>query len=269
MADGARRGLTRRAAAVAAACLGALAFAGEAAQAALVTEHDRLVGCRPHGASFRLAGSIHRRAVALTFDDGPSAYTAAVLDILERRHVPGTFFVVGSLVRGRELLLRRALAHGSVIGNHTFTHAYVAGGGYRQIASTQGAVRRATGYTPCVFRAPGGAVSRLVISQARSLGLLTVGWSVDPRDWSRPGSAAIYSRVASAVRPGAIVLMHDGGGSRGQTVAALPQIIATLRSRGYRFLTVPQLLGLPARYVPGAPIPPYVEAPQLGGESAP
>jgi peptidoglycan/xylan/chitin deacetylase (PgdA/CDA1 family) len=269
VADGAGGGWSRRAAAVLAGCLAALAFAGEAAHAALVTERGRLAGCLPKGAGFRLAGPADRRAVALTFDDGPGPNTAGVLDVLERRRVPATFFVIGNLVRGRELLLRRALAHGSVLGNHTFTHAYVAGGGYRQIASTQAVVRGATGYTPCVFRAPGGVISRLLISQARAHGLHTVGWSVDPRDWSRPGSQAIYSRVVSAVRPGAIVLLHDGGGPRAQTVAALPRIIATLRARGYRFLTVPQLLRLPARYVPGAPTSPDVEAPELGRQSAP
>jgi peptidoglycan/xylan/chitin deacetylase (PgdA/CDA1 family) len=243
--------------------LAVLAPVAEIAQAASATGPGRLVGCRPHGASLRLAGPLHRRAVALTFDDGPGLYTGALLGVLERQRVPGTFFVVGELVRGRELLLRRALAHGSVLGNHTFTHTKVSAGGYRQIRSAQDAIRRATGYTPCVFRAPGGVVSRLLVAQARSLGLHTVGWNVDPRDWSRPGSGVIYARVASAVRPGAIVVLHDGGGLRGQTVAALPRIIGTLRSSGYRLLTVPQLLGLPSRYEPVSPTSPYVEAPQL------
>lgn len=191
-----------------------------------------------------------RRTVALTFDDGPGAYTGRVLDVLHRYGVRATFFVVGQQVRGNEPLLRHALLDGNALGNHTFSHANVSGGGLRQISSTLGAIRRATGYSPCLFRAPYGAGSGLVIGQARSLGLNTIQWSVDPRDWARPGSQAIYSRVVSATRPGAIILMHDAGGPRTQTVAALPRIIRTLRSRGYRFATVPQLLGLPLRYAP-------------------
>jgi peptidoglycan/xylan/chitin deacetylase (PgdA/CDA1 family) len=186
--------------------------------------------------------------VALTFDDGPSAYTSRVLAILRRFGIHGTFFIIGQQVRGNEGLLRRELAAGNAIGNHTFTHANVSGGGIRQMLSTQGAIRRATGYTPCLFRAPYGAVSGLLMRQARGLGMNTIQWSVDPRDWSRPGTGAIYSRIVSATRPGAIILMHDGGGPRGETVAALPRVISTLRARGYRFATLPQLLGLAPRY---------------------
>ena len=208
----------------------------------------RLIGCHAAGASYRLAGSRAHRVVALTFDDGPSAYTSRVLAILRRFGIHGTFFIIGEQVRGNEGLLRRELAAGNAIGNHTFTHANVSGGGIRQMLSTQGAIRRATGYTPCLFRAPYGAVSGLLMRQARGLGMNTIQWSVDPRDWSRPGTGAIYSRIVSATRPGAIILMHDGGGPRGETVAALPRVISTLRARGYRFATLPQLLGLAPRY---------------------
>jgi peptidoglycan/xylan/chitin deacetylase (PgdA/CDA1 family) len=87
-------------------------------------------------------------------------------------------------------------------------------------------------------------VSAPLISEARSQGMNTIQWDVDPTDWSTPGTGAIYSRIVSQTRPGSIILMHDGGGPRGQTLAALPRIINTLRARGYRFATVPQLLGL-------------------------
>ncbi len=103
-------------------------------------------------------------------------------------------------------------------------------------------IKHATGFAPCLFRPPGGAFDSRVVSDARSLGMSTVIWDVDPRDWSTPGSGAIYSRVVSATRPGSIVLMHDGGGNRSQTVAALPKIVHTLRHRGYRFVTVTRLL---------------------------
>jgi peptidoglycan/xylan/chitin deacetylase (PgdA/CDA1 family) len=181
--------------------------------------------------------------VALTFDDGPSSYTHQVLDILERARVHGTFFVIGQQVSSRAAVLRRALAEGNAIGNHSWNHANLSGGAGGQLSSTQAAVRRATGYTPCVFRPPYGASSSLLVGQARSLGLATVIWDVDPRDWSRPGSGAIYSNIVANTRPGSIILDHDGGGPREQTVAALPRVIATLKRRGYRFATVPELLG--------------------------
>jgi peptidoglycan/xylan/chitin deacetylase (PgdA/CDA1 family) len=191
-----------------------------------------------------------RRAVALTFDDGPGQYTGRVLDVLKRTGAKATFFVLGQLVTTGELL-RRALREGHAIGNHSFNHANLSGGGMGQMTSTNAAIRRTTGYTPCLFRAPYGAVSGLLIGQARSLGMLTIQWDVDPRDWSRPGSGAIMAgrpasaaRVLSAVHPGSIVVMHDGGGPRDQTLAALPGMIATLQRRGYRLVTVPELLGL-------------------------
>lgn len=205
-------------------------------------------GCRGRSPWYWTNASRHRRVVALTFDDGPSPYTPQVLSILERNHINATFFMIGEQVRGHEELLRRSLADGNVFGNHTFTHANVSGGGLGQLTSTQGAIRRASGYTPCLFRAPYGAVSGTIIGQARGLGMDTIEWDVDPRDWSRPGTDAIYSRIVGAARPGSIILMHDGGGPRDETVAALPHVISTLRHRGYGFVTVPQLLGLRPKY---------------------
>ncbi|MEA2374302.1 MAG: peptidoglycan-N-acetylglucosamine deacetylase [Thermoleophilaceae bacterium] len=208
------------------------------------------VTCPPAGAHFRTNGSRSHRELALTFDDGPSTYTPDVLRVLERKHVPATFFLIGRQVAGRERYVRRALADGDVIGDHTWDHANVTGGGssaHREIVSTRDAIRRA-GFDPCLFRAPGGGTSGSLISEAWHLRMNTIQWDVDPRDWSDPGSDAIYRRVTEAVRPGSIVVMHDGGGPRGQTVGALGRIIDTLRRRGYRFKTVPGLLGLRVAY---------------------
>jgi peptidoglycan/xylan/chitin deacetylase (PgdA/CDA1 family) len=106
------------------------------------------------------------------------------------------------------------------------------------------AVRDAThGFTPCLFRAPGGDVSSALIGEARSMGFTTIQWDIDPRDWARPGVGEIEGNVLANAHPGAIVIMHDGGGDRSQTLAALPDIIDTLRARGYTFVTVTQLLG--------------------------
>jgi peptidoglycan/xylan/chitin deacetylase (PgdA/CDA1 family) len=212
----------------------------------------RVAGCVPKGASFRSTGPGHRRVVALTFDDGPSIYTSEVLGILRHFKIHATFFLIGQQVGPNAGLVREELADGNAIGDHTWTHANVSGGGsfaYSQLASTRAAIRRASGYyTPCVFRAPYGAVGGGLFPVARSLGMLTIQWDVDPRDWARPGTGSIYSTIVGQARPESIILMHDGGGPRNQTVAALPSIIRTLRSRGYRFETVPELLGLTPVY---------------------
>jgi peptidoglycan-N-acetylglucosamine deacetylase len=127
----------------------------------------------------------------------------------------------------------------------------VSGGGSfaaGEISSTASAIRGLTGFSPCLFRAPGGAVSSSLIGLARSMGFITIEWDVDPRDWSRPGTGAIYSNVVGNAHSGSIVLQHDGGGDRSETLAALPNEIDTLRARGYSFVTIPQLLGLQMIY---------------------
>jgi peptidoglycan/xylan/chitin deacetylase (PgdA/CDA1 family) len=197
-------------------------------------------------------GARSSHVVALTFDDGPWPDTPAFLALLERNHVPATFFQIGRQVgtygRGVD---QRILADGDIIGDHTWDHADVAGAGSHaawEIASTRTAIARLTGFTPCLFRAPGGAVSSALIGEAHSMGFVTIEWDVDPQDWRRPGTGAILSTVLGNVRNGSIVLQHDGGGDRSQTLAALPTEIRVLRSRGYRFVTVPQLLGLRVIY---------------------
>jgi peptidoglycan/xylan/chitin deacetylase (PgdA/CDA1 family) len=218
---------------------------------AAVLEPPTPVGCDIRGPDYRRGGPRHRKLVALTFDDGPSFYTSQVLNVLERERVHATFFVVGREVAGGAVEVRRAIADGNAIGNHTWAHPNVSGGGSfaaDQLRRTTRAVRAATGYSPCLFRAPYGAVSGALFAVARAQNMLTIGWNVDPMDWSRPGTDAIYSRVVGAVERESIVIMHDGGGPRNETVAALPRIIATLRARGYRLVTVPELLGLRPRY---------------------
>lgn len=118
-----------------------------------------------------------------------------------------------------------------------------------QLLETIAAIRRATGgFTPCLWRPPYGAISPSLVKVARSLGLLTVMWDIDPRDWALPGVDSIVSNVESHAHPGAIVIQHFGGGPRQQTLEALPREIGDLRSRGYRFVTVAQMLGLKLLY---------------------
>jgi len=201
----------------------------------------RAVGCTGGGAGLVTNGSRDRRAVALTFDDGPSEYTPDFLDVLRRKHARATFFEIGQEMAGRESTMRRILREGDEIGNHTMHHTEYPS--YDDIAPTTSLVESIAHFRPCLFRPPGGAVDSSVIAAAGADGLRTITWDVDPADWSNPGSAAVYSRVVGAVQPGSIVLMHDGGGPRGGTLAALPAIIDTLRARGYRFETVTELLG--------------------------
>jgi peptidoglycan-N-acetylglucosamine deacetylase len=208
----------------------------------------RPVGCTGGSAGLVTNGSRERPIVALTFDDGPSQYTPGFLAVLRRERVHGTFFEIGQEMAGRESTMRRILREGDEIGNHTMHHTEYPG--YANIAPTTSLIASITHFRPCLFRPPGGAVNSAVVAAAGADGLRTITWDVDPVDWSTPGTGAIYSRVVDAARPGSIVLMHDGGGNRSETLAALPEIIDTLRGRGYRFETVTELLGAKMIYRP-------------------
>jgi len=210
----------------------------------------RLTGCLSHGSSAFLHGPA-RREVAIGFDDGPWSDTPAFLSMLERNHVRATFFMIGRQVNwSYASMLRRELGDGDVLGDHTWSHPQLTRTGdvRGQLSSTMSVIRRISGYTPCVFRPPYGAYNGSVVATARSLGLATVLWNVDPTDWATPGTAAIQSRVLAQVRPGSIILSHDGGGPRGETLAAYPGIIHALHARGYRIVTIPELLGFPPVY---------------------
>jgi peptidoglycan-N-acetylglucosamine deacetylase len=204
-------------------------------------------GCRATGASVRTHGPTNRKVVALTFDDGPAPITGRFLDLMEREQVPGTFFMLGSQVGGRQTMLKRMLAAGFELANHSWSHADLGrnpGRAPGEIRSTNAIIRRASGYTPCLFRPPYGSIGGGLAGAARGQGMLSILWDVDPQDWRTPGAGAIAARILSATRPGSIILMHDGGGPRGQTLFALGTVIRTLKARGYRFKTVSDLLGL-------------------------
>jgi peptidoglycan/xylan/chitin deacetylase (PgdA/CDA1 family) len=191
--------------------------------------------------------------VAIGFDDGPWTDTGAFVRMLERSHAHATFFLIGrQLSRSYGTTLLRELRDGDALGDHSFSHPDLTRSGqvHAQLQQTIQAIRALTGYTPCVFRPPYGAYDGPVLSAARSLGLATILWNVDPRDWALPGTAAIERSVLSQVQPGSIIISHDGGGPRGQTLEAYPRIIAALRARGYRIVTIPELLGLRPVYVP-------------------
>lgn len=193
-----------------------------------------------------LPGSAAAKTVALTFDDGPSSYTADVLRKLERKGVPATFFVVGEVIAGREHLLRRMDRDGHEIGNHTWSHPFLtrlSDGAIRsQLGRTNRAIRSVLGYRPTVFRPPYGDVNDRVRRIAGQKKLKTVLWNVDTADYSRPGCQTIYRRAVASRARHLNILMHDGGGPRDQTVCAVPKIIRKLKQRNYRFVTVSQQL---------------------------
>jgi peptidoglycan/xylan/chitin deacetylase (PgdA/CDA1 family) len=212
--------------------------------------------CRAQGRLYTEGLHLRDKVVALTFDDGPSPYTHHILDVLEAKHVVATFFVIGQQVSDEPDQVRRALRDGDLIGNHTYTHPdmlkVALPGVIDEIGGAQQAIWQDTGFVPCFWRAPYGSINEQLKYIARSYGLLSIQWDTDPQDFTAPPADAIYRRVLfgnpknpdPGVHPGAIVLMHDGGGNRSHTVQALPRIIDALRQRGYRFVTVAGLLNL-------------------------
>ncbi len=213
-----------------------------------------LVGCVPAGSSLVFDGSPNAHKLALTFDDGPwpDPPTIDFVHLLARYHVPATFFEIGQQIRKYDptgAVQRAMRADGDMVGDHTWTHPDMDSLSPVQQTSeleqTAAAIRQATGgvasgFTPCLWRPPYGDTDPRLEGLARSLGFLTIMWSVDPQDWALPGTGAIYENVVGNVRNGSIVIQHFGGGPRYETLAALPQEIKTLRARGYQFVTVAQ-----------------------------
>ena len=183
-----------------------------------------------------------RKAIALTIDDGPNpVYTPQVLALLARYRVTATFSMIGIEAQAYPAVAREVAAAGHLIANHTWTHLNLAGLSPALVAEQMGratdAIHAATGRVPDLFRAPYGAWSPFVLVQCTRTGMAPLGWSVDPRDWSRPGVASIVTNIMRNTRSGSIILEHDGGGDRSQTVAALKIVIPRLLAAGYHFRT--------------------------------
>lgn len=201
----------------------------------------RAVGCTGGNGQVVLHGPRNRKRVALTFDDGPGPSTPDVLRVLRRLKVKATFFMLGMQVNLYPSYARKVAMAGHEIANHSSVHALLPG--YGDINSAIHAIKRRTGFRTCLFRPPYGAMSPSLKSSVRRAKMKSVIWDVDTTDWKLPGSDSIRSTITRNTRPGSIVLMHDAGGPRSQTVAALPQAIRNLRRRSYRFVTVSELLG--------------------------
>jgi cellulose synthase/poly-beta-1,6-N-acetylglucosamine synthase-like glycosyltransferase/peptidoglycan/xylan/chitin deacetylase (PgdA/CDA1 family) len=194
--------------------------------------------------------------IVLTFDDGPDpTWTPKVVDVLARHHVPGTFFMIGDEVLRHPDVVRRVIDKGNEVGNHSFTHPDLSNGSVGQqqwqLSQAQLALIGATGRTTTFMRPPYSFsndslddVSWQRLQQAHDEGYVTVLADLDGRDWERPGVDAIVRNSTPKDGKGAIVLLHDAGGERSQTVAALDLLIPQLQAKGYRFATVSEALGL-------------------------
>ena len=186
--------------------------------------------------------------VYLTFDDGPSVYTPRFLDLLTRYHARGTFFVIGGSAKLHPDLVRAAATTGNYIGNHTYTHISLQNVTHEQFISESELTRKTLlSEAKDLFtldgdvrylRPPYGATDSHTRGYAAELGYQIVMWDIDPMDWRRPGTDAIASHILRNAHPGAIVLMHDGGGDRSQTVEALELVLRELTARGFKFYTI-------------------------------
>jgi len=203
----------------------------------------------------RLVNRVRARGlVALTFDDGPDpTWTPQVLSVLATKHVPATFFDIGMAAEAHPEIVQREVSQGNVVGDHTYSHLDLTQiplwRAKLEIAAGQWVLHGITGRTPVLFRSPYGNAEMADSNSAQrqdlatQLGMQPVSWNVDPEDWQRPGVAQIVARATSTSSDNLIILLHDGGGNRAQTVAALPQIIDKLRAEGYVFVTADQLDG--------------------------
>jgi peptidoglycan/xylan/chitin deacetylase (PgdA/CDA1 family) len=194
----------------------------------------------PDGVQRRVDGR-HGRAISLTFDDGPDPrWTPAVLDLLRQYRARATFCVVGEHVAAHPELVRRIAEEGHALCDHTWSHDEALGRRnpatiHAELARTYDAIVAASGVPPRYFRAPAGRWSAAVLAEARRLGLRPLGWSADPRDWTRPAAPEIVRRVLDGAGAGSIVLLHDGYGQLGHTAAALADILPALTARHLAF----------------------------------
>ncbi len=191
-------------------------------------------------------GYTKEKVFALTFDDGPfPKYTKEVLAILRQNHIRATFFMIGKMVHEHPKLARAVQAEGHVIGNHTWAHPAEPRAPQNEVRETDAILEKTLGIQPVLFRPPYGKLSNGLAQIAKEDKQTVVLWNSVGADWSKKATTgSIASQIIKMARPGGIALLHDGGGDRSATVAALPRIIKELTAQGYRFVTVPELLAM-------------------------
>ncbi|WP_205622939.1 polysaccharide deacetylase family protein [Sciscionella marina] len=180
---------------------------------------------------------------ALTFDDGPNGnYTHEVLEVLKKYHVKATFCMIGKQAAGQPAVVGEVAAAGMRLCDHTLDHDERLPGKKltaidHEIVGGADAISRAAGPNTHVFyyRAPGGKWNQTIRRVAAGHDLRSLAWTVDTADWKRPGVSVILAKVRRELKPGGVILMHDGGGNRAQTIAALRQLIPKLLAEGWHF----------------------------------
>jgi peptidoglycan/xylan/chitin deacetylase (PgdA/CDA1 family) len=209
--------------------------------------------------------------IAMTFDDGPhGVLTPRLLDILKERHIKATFFVLGQLVQEHPEIVSRALAEGHEIANHSWDHKALnklgEGGLRHELSDTSEIISRTTGKPVTLMRPPYGATNpRLNRAIEKEYGMKVILWSVDPFDWKRPGPQVVSQRILAGAKPGAIILAHD---IHPGTIEAMPPTLDALLSKGYKFVTVSELLALESRNpVPTPSTPGTPDAQKKGRKS--
>jgi len=188
----------------------------------------------------------NKKMVAITFDDGPHLqHTDEILDVLNKYKAKSTFFVMGAHAQKYPDIIKRQSDEGHEVANHTYNHCY---GKFdnldQEIKRTTDIIGQLTGNRSALFRPVGGLYNDFLINTSRNNKHLVVMWSwhQDTYDWKKPGVNKIVNKVTSGITPGDIILMHDGGGDRSQTVKALDEILKRLSKDGYEFVTVSELL---------------------------
>jgi peptidoglycan/xylan/chitin deacetylase (PgdA/CDA1 family) len=203
------------------------------------------------------------KCIALTFDDGPIPGSMRLLDILKAKGARATFFVLGSEASTYPDVLRREVADGHEIGNHSFSHAKLAGAPAAkvndEINRTQGIIKDATGKAPALLRPPYGATDKQLDAIAMRDRLSQILWSADPQDYMSRDPAAIEKRVVDSAQPGRIIILHD---IRPTTVAAIPGILDKLSKKGYSFVTVSEIYG--DKLAAGQKYPAFLGSPEAG-----
>ncbi|UOF90866.1 polysaccharide deacetylase family protein [Fodinisporobacter ferrooxydans] len=186
-----------------------------------------------------------RKLVALTFDDGPDPrYTPKIIEELNKFGAKGTFFVIGMRAKRYPDLLKLEIANGDEIGNHSLNHRLTKLIQIEDIEGCDQVVFDATNHHTRLFRPPGGFISKQILDSASKANetVVTWSWDEDSRDWSKPGVSKIVNRVLNHLHPGDIILFHDGGGKRDQTIEALPKILEGIREQGFQCVTVSELI---------------------------
>jgi len=198
-----------------------------------------------------------QKLFALTFDDGPwPEHTEQILEILDEHNVKATFYMVGQMVREYPKIAKKVRDGGHSIGSHSWSHPSRPRDPKAEIEKTTSEITKVLGLPPSTFRPPYGLLKNGLAREAMKAKMPVIIWSADSDDWRRPPASRLARNVLNQATPGGIALMHDGGGPRARTVQALPVIIRELKARGYRLVTVPEILK--ARYI--APPKPKTKA---------